>query len=154
MSDTLIEMQREISGLKRRLRDFTSGQYTGTWTAYTPTWTASMTNPVLGDGALTGVCRIIGKDAAVQIQLVMGSTTTFGSGEWYLSLPVTSVQVELPGVAWAWRGGYYVGIAIGTSPGNKIKIIDSSARLPWSSTVPAAWAEGDHIEIRFDCRIA
>lgn len=63
----------------------------GAWTAYTPTWTASSTNPSLGNGTLTGAYIQIGKTVHYRIRLRAGSTTTFGSGVYRFSLPVTTV---------------------------------------------------------------
>ena len=39
------------------------------WTSYVPVWTASVTNPVIGNGTITGSYTVIGK-------------TCFVSGEW------------------------------------------------------------------------
>jgi hypothetical protein len=61
------------------------------WTAYTPVWTAPTTNPVLGNGTLTGQYMAQnGKTIHYRIVLIMGSTTTYGSGMYLLSLPVAS----------------------------------------------------------------
>lgn len=62
----------------------------GLWAAYTPAWTALTTNPVLGNGTLTGKFAQIGKTVVFRIDLTIGSTTSFGSGQWRFSLPVTS----------------------------------------------------------------
>lgn len=58
------------------------------YTSFTPAWTASTTNPVLGNGTLTGKYTRTGKDVEARIVLVMGSTTTFGAGSYRLSMPV------------------------------------------------------------------
>jgi hypothetical protein len=60
------------------------------WETYTPTWTSSGTAPALGNGTLTGrYCRI-NKTIVVQIALTTGSTSTYGTGSYYLSLPFTN----------------------------------------------------------------
>ncbi|MET9506927.1 hypothetical protein ABZX62_00315 [Streptomyces flavidovirens] len=63
------------------------------WTAYTPTWTAATTNPSLGNGTLTGRYLKIGRTCKVLIVLTLGSTSTYGSGNLRLSLPVTGASV-------------------------------------------------------------
>lgn len=63
------------------------------WTAYTPVWTGATTNPVLGNGTITGRSIKVGRTCHVQIDLTCGSTTTYGSGGWLLSLPYTSAAV-------------------------------------------------------------
>jgi hypothetical protein len=51
------------------------------WTSYVPVWTASSVNPVIGNGTITGSYALIGK-------------TTFGSGEWYVSMPFTAANAD------------------------------------------------------------
>ncbi len=60
------------------------------WAAYTPVWTASTTNPSLGNGSLTGRHQRFGRTRIVAINLIPGSTTTFGSGNYSLSLPAAA----------------------------------------------------------------
>jgi hypothetical protein len=91
----------------------------GAWLSYTPTWTASVTNPSLGNGTLTGRYIQMGKTVNFSVQLNIGSTTTLGSGGWMISVPVTSkTQISLGfvvtmlknGVSWYYgqtNGGFY-----------------------------------------------
>ncbi|MGW2837300.1 hypothetical protein ACWCWD_06265 [Streptomyces sp. NPDC001493] len=62
------------------------------WTAYTPTWTAATTNPVLGNGTIVGRYLKVGRTMQIHIELTMGSTTTYGSGAWTISLPVAAAS--------------------------------------------------------------
>lgn len=64
---------------------------TGRWIGWTPSWTASTSNPVLGNGALTGRYRLLDRTVFFNLLLVAGSSTTFGTGFWQLSLPVEAV---------------------------------------------------------------
>lgn len=70
------------------------------WQTYTPSWTASVTNPALGNGALTGSYTKVGHSCHVVIMLTIGSTTNKGSGTYKFSLPVTAATVtnSCPGV--------------------------------------------------------
>ena len=61
----------------------------GAWTAYTPTWTGT-TDPVIGNGTLTGAFAQIGKVVNFRIVITMGSTTTFGTGAYRFGVPVTA----------------------------------------------------------------
>lgn len=63
------------------------------WTSYTPTWTSSGTAPALGNGTLVGRHMKIGRTVHYQINLVMGSTTTYGTGNYSFDLPATSANV-------------------------------------------------------------
>ena len=60
------------------------------WSSYTPTWTASTTNPVIGNGTLTGLYMKVGRVCHVHVEMTAGSTTTYGSGSWSFSLPAAS----------------------------------------------------------------
>jgi hypothetical protein len=64
------------------------------WTAYTPSWTAASTNPVIGNGTIEGYYKVIGKTCFVRGNIAMGSTTTFGSGERYISMPFTASHAD------------------------------------------------------------
>jgi len=59
----------------------------GPWVAYAPTWTAAITNPVIGNGTITGFYRMVGNTFQYRIVITMGSTTTYGSGMYLLSTP-------------------------------------------------------------------
>lgn len=57
------------------------------WTPYTPTWTSNGSAPSIGDGTLAGRYRRDGATISLVQRLVIGSTTTVGSGYIRLSLP-------------------------------------------------------------------
>jgi hypothetical protein len=62
------------------------------WTSYTPAWTASTTAPVLGNGTIAGRYMKIGRTVICHINLVTGSTTTYGAGNYSFSLPVQAAN--------------------------------------------------------------
>jgi hypothetical protein len=74
--------------------NLSGSQIESAWTSYTPVWTASGTNPVIGNGTIEGYYKLIGKTCFVRGNIAMGSTTTFGTGEWYVSMPVTAVHAD------------------------------------------------------------
>ncbi len=57
---------------------------------YVVAWTAGATNPVIGNGTTSGKFRLSGVFCTTTLQVQAGSTTTFGSGSYYLSVPITS----------------------------------------------------------------
>jgi hypothetical protein len=59
----------------------------GTWQTYTPAWTATTTNPALGNGTLTGRYSLTGNTVTWVIELLCGSTTTYGTGTYLFSTP-------------------------------------------------------------------
>ena len=60
------------------------------FTSFTPAWTATTTNPVIGNGTLTGAYTRVNKLVFAQYTLIPGSTTTFGTGDYRFSFPVTA----------------------------------------------------------------
>lgn len=60
------------------------------WTTYVPVWTASTTNPVLNNGTIVGRYTTLGKTVYFRVIITMGSTTTYGSGQYSVSLPVAA----------------------------------------------------------------
>lgn len=59
----------------------------GGWQAYTPTWRGSTTNPAIGNGTIRARYSIINKTAVLQCFIGMGSTTTYGSGRYDVTVP-------------------------------------------------------------------
>lgn len=72
------------------------------WTAYAPVWTSTGTAPAINNGTITGHYGRVGKLVWCTGVLTVGSTTTFGTGVWSLSLPVTAASANI---------GLYVGQA-------------------------------------------
>lgn len=125
----------------------------GTWIPYTPTWTASVA-PAIGDGTLTGGYALIGKVCAFYITLVAGSTTTFGTGFWQFSLPLTAVTFSgnssVPGGIASARDDST------TSRNNALAILNGATNFfltttatnaLYGSTSPWTWATSDQLGI-------
>ena len=62
------------------------------WETWTPAWTGATTNPVLGNGTVSGKYTQINRLIIAQVSYYMGSTTTFGSGIWRFGVPVTAAS--------------------------------------------------------------
>ncbi|MEU1302782.1 hypothetical protein [Streptomyces shenzhenensis] len=78
--------------MNQEIRDQFDSMF-GAWTTYTPAWTsAGSTAPVLGNGALTGRYMKIGRIVLCHINLITGSTTTYGTGSYSFSLPVQAAS--------------------------------------------------------------
>jgi hypothetical protein len=86
--------------MNQEIRDQFNSMF-GAWTAYTPSWTSSGTAPSLGNGTIIGRYMKFGRTVVCHINLVTGSTTTYGSGSYNFSLPFTSANA----------GASYVGTA-------------------------------------------
>lgn len=137
--------------------DFVLASGLGTATAYTPIWTASTSNPTLGDGTLQGRYIQVGKLVVVFINFVFGSTSSFGVGNHYLSLPF---EAQSSG------GGKFDGFARFRDEGiaNYFRIAGIATTLSstqitlfvsltgndnnWTPTSPFSMASGDNLVIQ------
>jgi hypothetical protein len=125
------------------------------WTTYAPSWTAASSNPSIGNGTITGRYKQIGKTVFVSIKIVMGTSTTYGSGNWRIALPVNAVNADaviLPTtflrntVAWyqgnsitAWQGdASYVTLLVNQGATGSPAV---------SGSVPFSWQSTDNLTI-------
>ncbi len=61
-----------------------------TYSNYTPTWTSSGTAPAIGNATVVARFAQIGKIIHAYGSITFGSTSTFGSGNYSLALPLTA----------------------------------------------------------------
>lgn len=116
----------------------------GAWTTYAPTWLGTVTNPAIGNGTITARYMQIGKTVHTSGRINMGSSTTFGSGDWHVTLPVTPAANFIAiGSAYAAdaTGSLYSAVA-GPVSGNQLFFIAGSAIIGAAS--PFAWAVNDN----------
>lgn len=121
-------------------------------TSYSPSWTAATSNPAIGNGTITGAYTRVGKFVQFWAAVTMGSTTTYGSGQWRLTLPATptgqlwnfvvtyrddSLAARYSGNAIWSTSGYVELFAPATTAGNADRSV--------SSTVPFTWANLDNV---------
>jgi hypothetical protein len=124
----------------------------GSWAAYTPGWVASV-NPAIGNGTLGGRYRDRGKTVDFIVQITMGSTTTYGTGQWLISLPSLGAAFGLT------PGPVFSAMAIDTSATAKYMLgceLDTTARFKLfvsggstlvGAAVPFTWASTDILRI-------
>jgi hypothetical protein len=130
------------------------GSAIGAWKAYTPKWTASSTQPVLNNGTITGFYCEVGDSIELQVALISGTTTTYGTGSWLFSLPdAFSINTaKLSSDALSQNLGsavatitasqnVYDGIVQYASAGN-VYVLATDAATPagWGVAVPTAWS--------------
>lgn len=135
---------------------------------YTPVWTASSVNPSIGNGSIVGTFQIFNRSCRAAVRILMGSLTTFGTGDYRVSLPVNpkvtgpydqnlvlaNLRLRDSGTA------TYIGTtAVGaSSPANGVSLqsLNVSGSLITLTNVannaPFTWVSGDNIafEISFD----
>jgi hypothetical protein len=120
------------------------------WTTYTPTWGSSGTAPAIGNGTLAGRYAQSGKVVNYEVLMLAGSTTTFGTGTWTFTLPVSGrapttfrpmgivrmVDVSLSNV--------YNGFVTSNDGAVVAASTSASPAASVSATVPFTWANTDY----------
>lgn len=121
------------------------------WTSYgSIAWSSSGTQPVLNNGTLTGrYRRTTDSDLVIfEFRLTMGSTTTYGTGTYFISVPVTPSATAVTN-----NCGY--GYILDSGTQDKIcglKFEDNTKITPVGATGgvvtptnPQTWASGDQL---------
>lgn len=118
------------------------------WTTYTPTWSTSGVAPAIGNGTLTGrYRRPSGSDLVlVEFIIIMGSTTTFGTGTYFFSVPVTPSATAITNAA----GTLYMLDSGTLDKAGGVKFEDATKFTPVTATagvvtntIPHTWAVND-----------
>lgn len=136
------------SGLGTNLIDLPS-------VAYTPAWTGTGSNPSCGDCTLRGEFSRAGDKITAIIDLIVGSTTTFGSGTWEFSLPTAALMLS---------GTVQIGTAFLTDAGTTTAaavpvLLNGESKVDLrvvgglgvvNPTTPWTWATGDSIRIHME----
>lgn len=91
------------------------------WSAWTPTWLASGGGLAVNNGTTAGRYKQVGKLVFFEAELVRGTTTTFGTGDISVNLPVNAFHSGTPAEQWTFSALCY----------------DAGANLPYSSTAVA-----------------
>lgn len=127
----------------------------GAWQTYTPVWTASGTNPSLGNGTLVGRYQKIGRTVVCHINLTPGSTTTFGTQGYSLTIPFQAANNGCTYIGSAhllsspsrW-GGQFVISPGATLGGPYMTVANATASLAaMTGTQPATFASGHALRI-------
>lgn len=133
----------------------TLGVLGAAWTAYVPVWTCQTLNPVLGNGSLTGRYLQVGKMVTAQIKMVGGGTTTFGTGQFFFSLPVVAAVLSTNCAG----SGWVLDTSAGALTTASVNLLDQthmnlfitgvgSGNLITSAN-PFTWATGDEYHASF-----
>lgn len=120
---------------------------TGPWSSYTPTWTGSSSNPAIGNGAIDANYVRAGDLLLYKGVISAGSTTTFGTGYWIITIPV-AITLGLKNVG-------VCALHDASTPTNDrpgaIEVLSSTtfrvvANGQVSGTVPFTWASSDVLQ--------
>lgn len=97
--------------LTAALENFMKGNFDvlgGPMSAYTPTWGSTGTAPAIGNGTVTGGAVLANKIVDFRIAVAFGSSTTFGTGTYSLTLPSTPIA----GVRYSFDGWIFQGSSL------------------------------------------
>lgn len=130
------------------------------WDSYasvTPVWRGTTTDPVLGNGTLTGRVYRAGRKLKVDVSLSCGSTTTYGVGAWYFTLPAPFAafvaKFQATGSARVLDSGvqYYPANVVITAGSNQIYAFGTQGI---NSAAPMTWASGDTLTFSVEFEIS
>lgn len=116
--------------------------------SYTPSWTAATTNPVLNTGTIVGQWYYVATHLVFySVLLTMGSSTTYGTGAYSLSLPVAAARVQGAGGGRMTQSSsnQSVNCAIYSGALSAVRLIHGSGSASPSS--PWTWGNGDIISV-------
>lgn len=127
----------------------------GAWQSWTPTWASSGTQPAIGNGTLTGAYKQVGKTLFFRIKFVGGSTTTWGTGSYFITLPVAGYSGIAANDGFTLNGysedngvkGYsIVGTRMVDTTKFYVVFMDPAASTisTWAQTAPFTWSTGDY----------
>jgi hypothetical protein len=126
-------------------------QWAGKISTYTPVWESSGTAPSLGNGAITGRYVRVGDLCFFYINVTMGTTTTYGTGVYYLTLPFSMTSSNFFGSGYsmplndgiAWYHGYFPSTVVyGLT--NKVAMIRDDG-TPIQNNSPFTFGTNDQI---------
>ena len=124
------------------------------WESWTPVWTGSTTNPVIGNGTISGTYTRINKLVIAEGAIIMGSTTTYGTGTYRISLPFGTAVAVNGSVGYATvfdaSAGYvaYTGLAT-QSTTSVFEFRIGNGLGQFSPTVPVTLANADQFRFTF-----
>lgn len=126
-----------------------------TYTAYTPTWQTSGTAPSYGNAVIVARYLQVGKLVNAYGKIAFGSSTTYGTNQWFFALPVAPIaNMSTLGSLVARHsatGAIVTSVGDGGS-GQAAPLFASTfngAENGFTNTQPFAWASGDSLEWDF-----
>lgn len=127
------------------------------WTDYTPAFTATITNPVLGTGAIVNAkyCTI-GKSLKLNVNLYNPNAGTLGNGNYIISIPsgftldTTKIRTTTLGYDGSGLGSCLISIGSNYGANGKVVAVSSTqlglyCATPWNANSPLMfWSSAFH----------
>lgn len=128
---------------------------------YVPSWTTTGTAPALGNGSINGKWSRDGSTISVDVDLTMGSTTTYGTGDFHFSLPFAANALAHGNQRTAGSallndsssGIFDVGCSVVDPSGVVTSIFAQGQTTAVAATVPFTWATGDRITLHVEYKV-
>jgi len=126
-------------------------------TSYTPTWQSTGVAPALGNGTIAAVYSRQGNLVTVYCVITAGSTTTFGTGIYRITLPsnapAVNIQPQLAGNIRATHGGlFYFGTVLVVASVNYAEWQRDTVN-GFSFNTPQTWVSTDVFYLQFSYRV-
>lgn len=118
------------------------------WQKYAAEWRGTVTNPAIGNGLITARFRRLGTSLMVTGSVLFGSTTTYGSGEWRVTLPPSCATTTTP----EWQTGTGVAVFGVTGYDVTVWVVAGATELRVLTTGPAyitAAAPGGYVSTNY-----
>ncbi len=129
----------------------------GGFVTYTVTWTGFVANPAIVDGTLTGAYILRGGAVFIVINVIMGPSTTYGTGFWEFSVPgtVNSTYITVgSGSATDVSAGPTYPLTVSyTSAGASGLFAITVVPAALDSATPFTWANGDLLRLNLELPI-
>jgi len=115
--------------------------------AYTPTWGSTGTAPAIGNGTIVGAWTQSLNRVHFIAGVTFGSTTTFGTGNYTLTLPIAPLST-LPYWSWigyALNGGSTYQVTLDVNGGSTTAVLNyqsstGAAKTRVGATAPVTWS--------------
>lgn len=123
--------------------------------SFSPAWTAASSAPAIGNGSIDARYIQVGDLVTMWARISMGSTTTFGSGEWYLALPTAAATAAgygaAPGPVWVFDSSTSQRLEgfCWLEDTTKVQFSNHAATTNWAAAAPIAWGSGDVLSLTF-----
>jgi len=130
-------------------------RFTEAWETYPVVWTSGGVAPAIGNGVLLGRKLVAGKNRWNWISWIPGSTTTFGTGQYFFSTSDIGRAQAVVGSMYIFDNGTANRSAISVLTSTRDNIFGvTSADTDVSATVPQTFVNGDSMSTLIHYEVA
>jgi hypothetical protein len=115
------------------------------WSTYATVWSSTGTQPAIGNGTIASEYWLLGKTFYNYGSITMGSTTTYGTGSWLISLPVSLLTTATIGHLYVRDSSTATNDKAGAVLGASATTMALHVGGNVTATNPFTWATGDSL---------